>query len=77
MFVWCMNSIDSVYGLSLQIVQQLSFALPCSGIHLAVIHSRTELLNRLLYLASKDPMLRAAVDEQNTLFQVCVLLAAK
>ena len=45
-----------------------------SGLHLAVIHSQMDLLDRLLYLMTKEPMLQGVVDEQNAMYQVCVAM---
>ena len=44
----------------------------CSGVHLAVIHSRPDILTQLLALVSTDDRLRVALDEQNSLYQVCI-----
>ncbi len=49
----------------------VSFVL-CRGLHLAVIHSQPDVLDRLLYLMTKEPMLQAVIDEQNALYQVCL-----
>jgi hypothetical protein len=43
-----------------------------SGFHLAVIHSRPDILIQLLALVSTDARLRVALDEQNSLYQVCI-----
>ena len=47
------------------------------GFHLAVIHSRPDVLTQLLALVATDSRLQPAVDEQNSLYQVhthCVYL---
>ena len=45
-------------------------SLCCSGFHLAVIHSEGELLDKLLFIMSRDNRLRTVIDEQNNLYQV-------
>lgn len=54
-----------------QIHGDLHFFVLCRGLHLAVIHSQPDVLDRLLYLMTKEPMLQAVIDEQNALYQVC------
>ncbi len=57
----------------IHVIMFCSFVL-YSGLHLAVIHSQPEVLDRLLYLMTKEPMLQSVVDEQNALYQVCVVM---
>jgi hypothetical protein len=56
--------------------QRLHYLLPNkegdTGFHLAVIHSRPDILIQLLALVSTDARLRVALDEQNSLYQVCI-----
>ena len=44
--------------------------LSCRGFHLAVIHSEIDLLDKLLFIMSRDNRLRTVIDEQNNLYQV-------
>ncbi len=50
----------------------LYFPSSCSGFHLAVIHSEPDLLDKLLFIMSKDSQLQSIIDEQNGLYQVSV-----
>ena len=44
----------------------------CSGFHLAVIHGENDLLDKLLFIMSRDNRLRTVIDEQNNLYQVSI-----
>jgi hypothetical protein len=44
------------------------------GIHLAVIHTRPDILTQLLALVATDNRLLPALDEQNRLYQVLMSL---
>ena len=49
----------------------LKFVFPfCSGLHLAVIHNKLEILDWLLSIVSRDLRVKLAVDDQNGLYQV-------
>ena len=48
----------------------LFFVVVFRGFHLAVIHNQPDLLDKLLYIMSKDQALKSVIDEQNCLFQV-------
>ena len=43
---------------------------PYSGFHLSVIHGENDLLDKLLFIMSRDNRLRTVIDEQNNLYQV-------
>jgi ankyrin repeat protein len=59
--------------------QRLHYLLPNkegdTGFHLAVIHSRPDILIQLLALVSTDARLRVALDEQNSLYQTALHIA--
>lgn len=63
-----------------QLRDYLNFFLPDTkegdtGFHLAVIHNQPDLLDKLLYIMSKDQALKSVIDEQNCLFQTALHLA--
>lgn len=40
------------------------------GFHLSVIHNKPDILDKLLFIMSKDKRLKPVIDEQNRLYQV-------
>jgi len=46
-----------------------------TGFHLAVIHGENDLLDKLLFIMSRDNRLRTVIDEQNNLYQTALHLA--
>ena len=62
--------LDSVWSLAHTRNNHCSLLALCSGFHLSVIHNQPDVLDRLLFIMSKERALRSVIDEQNRLYQV-------
>lgn len=57
-------------------VDSLLLLLYSSGFHLSVIHNKPDILDKLLFIMSKEKTLKPVIDEQNKLYQVCMCIVS-